>query len=109
MFYLKFSKDYEQIFPFSERVYSFIKGYLPSNNSNILDIGCATGHYCGKFAADGYKITGIDLDPDMIRTAVDTYPAAKFAVLTLINIASLTTEFGMDFSGYKMGLYSPVG
>lgn len=98
MFYSKFSNDYEQIFPFNEKVYSFIKGYLLSNNTNILDIGCATGHYCGRFAADGYKITGIDLDPDMIRTAVDTYPNAKFEVLNLIDIASLTIELGMVYS-----------
>lgn len=98
MFYSKFSKDYEQIFPFNERVFSFLKGYLQSNNTNILDIGCATGHYCGRFAADGYKITGIDLDPDMIRTAVNIYPDADFEVLNLIDIASLTTEFDMVYS-----------
>ena len=98
MFYSKFSNDYEQIFPFNEKVYSFLKDYLPSANTNILDIGCATGHYCGKFAADGYKITGIDLDPDMIHTAARTYPEANFKLLNLINIASLTTEFGMVYS-----------
>ncbi len=98
MFYSKFSEDYEQIFPFNEKVYSFLKGYLPSNNTNILDIGCATGHYCGKFAADGYKITGIDLDSDMIRTAVNTYLAADFKVLNLTDISSITSKFGMAYS-----------
>lgn len=98
MFYSKFADDYEQIFPFNERVFSFIKGYLPSNNVNILDIGCASGHYCGKFASDGYKITGIDLDADMIRTAVKTYPNADFEVLNLVDIASLTEKFGMIYS-----------
>ena len=98
MFYSKFSEDYEQIFPFNEKVFSFIKEYLPSNNTNILDIGCATGHYCGKFAGDGYKITGIDLDPDMIRTAAGTYPDVNFKVLNLVDIASLNIKFGMVYS-----------
>ena len=98
MFYSKFSKDYEQIFPFNKKIYSFLKEYIPSPNTTILDIGCASGHYCGRFAADGYKITGIDLDPDMIRTAVSTYPDATFKVLNLVDIASLSTEFGMVYS-----------
>lgn len=98
MFYSKFSNDYEQIFPFNEKVYTFIKEYLPSANTNILDIGCATGHYCGRFASDGYKITGIDLDQDMIQTAGKSYPNAEFQVLNLTEIASLATKFGMVFS-----------
>jgi 2-polyprenyl-3-methyl-5-hydroxy-6-metoxy-1,4-benzoquinol methylase len=98
MFYSKFSKDYEQIFPFNKKIYSFLKEYLPSYNTTILDIGCASGHYCGRFAADGYNITGIDLDQDMITTAVNTYPKAEFQALNLTDIAALSTEFGMVFS-----------
>ncbi len=98
MFYSKFSADYEQIFPFSEKVFSFIKSYLPSKDTSVLDIGCATGHYCGKFASDGNKITGIDLDSDMIQTAVNTYPNADFKELNLIDIALLTGKYNMIYS-----------
>ena len=98
MFYSKFSKDYEQIFPFNKKIYSFLKEYIPSANTAILDIGCASGHYCGKFAAEGYTITGIDLDPDMISTAVNTYPKADFKVLNLTDIALLKAEFGIAYS-----------
>ncbi len=98
MFYSKFSKDYEQIFPFSNKVYDFLKEYIPSPDIAILDIGCASGHYCGRFAADGYKITGIDLDQDMIQTATSTYPNADFKALNLSDIASLTSKFSMVYS-----------
>ena len=98
MFYSKFSEDYEQIFPFNPKVYSFLKEYLPSNNTNILDIGCASGHYCGRFASEGYKITGIDLDSDMIKTAVKTYPNADFKVVNLTDIAALTSKYSMVYS-----------
>jgi len=98
MFYSKFSADYEQIFPFNKKVYSFLKSYLSSNKTKILDIGCATGHYCGKFVSDGYKITGIDLDSDMINTAVQTYPNAVFKVLNLTDIAALIEKYSMVYS-----------
>jgi 2-polyprenyl-3-methyl-5-hydroxy-6-metoxy-1,4-benzoquinol methylase len=98
MFYSKFSEDYEQIFPFSEAVYSFIKGYLPSRNVDILDIGCATGHYCGRFTKEGFNTTGIDLDSDMINTAENTYPGSKFKVLNLVDIDKVTGEFSMVYS-----------
>ncbi len=98
MFYSKFSKDYEQIFPFNKKIYLFLKEYIPSANTALLDIGCASGHYCGRFTAEGYEITGIDLDSDMIHTAVNTYPKADFKVLNLTDIASLTTEYGMVYS-----------
>ena len=98
MFYSKFSKDYEQIFPFNKKIYLFLKEYITFTNTTILDIGCATGHYCGRFAADGYKITGIDLDADMIQTAVETYPNATFKLLNLVDIASLTEKFEMVYS-----------
>ncbi len=98
MFYSKFSADYEQIFPFNKKVYSFLKSYLLSNNTNILDIGCASGHYCGKFVSDGYKITGIDLDSDMIQTAIETYPKANFKILNLTDIAALTEKYSLVYS-----------
>ena len=98
MFYSKFSKDYEQIFPFNQKIFSFLKSYLTSKGDKILDIGCASGHYCGRFANDGYKITGIDLDDDMIRTAILTYPDANFKVLNLTDVEELTEKFGMVYS-----------
>jgi len=98
MFYSEFSADYEQIFPFNEKIYSFLKGYLPAGNVSILDIGCASGHYCGRFTADGNNITGIDLDSDMINTAVKTYPNTNFEVLNLVDIASLTEKYSMVYS-----------
>ena len=98
MFYSKFSKDYEQIFPFSKAVYSFLKGYLPSGNVNILDIGCATGHYCGRFTGEGFNTTGIDLDSDMIHTANNTYPGSKFEVLNLVDINRVSGEFSFVYS-----------
>ncbi len=98
MFYSDFSEDYEQIFPFSNGVFSFLRGYVPGENIKILDIGCATGHYSGKFAAEGFKTTGIDLDGDMINKALKTYPDANFYKMNLTDILQLKDNFGMVYS-----------
>ncbi len=98
MFYSKFTEDYEQIFPFNLKVFSFLKSYLASEDDKILDIGCASGHYCGRFAEEGYRIKGIDIDADMISTAVKTYPESDFKVLDLMDIALMNSEFDMVYS-----------
>ncbi len=98
MFYSEFSEDYEQIFPFSDGVFSFLRDYVPGENIKILDIGCATGHYSGKFAAEGFETTGIDLDGDMISKAVKTYPDANYYKMNLTDILQLKDTFGMVYS-----------
>ena len=98
MFYSEFADDYEQIFPFSENLYSFIKTYVSEPASKILDIGCATGHYCGRFASDQFKPFGIDLDSEMITSAKHNYKNAEFQVLNLLEIGSLESIFELVYS-----------
>jgi len=74
MFYSDFADDYEEIFPFRENTYKFISKMIDSGKKDILDIGCGTGHYCGRFAGDGFDACGIDLDREMINTARKKYP-----------------------------------
>ncbi len=109
MFYSKFAKDYEEIFPFDHETYSFLNGYLPDNTKNILDIGCATGHYCGRFAADGFEPTGIDLDKQMIMSAKKTYPSAEFSSLNLTEIHRLKSTYNMVYSTGNVMAHIPVG
>ena len=35
----------------------------------ILDVGCATGEYCHELNKLGYKCTGIDINPEYIKSA----------------------------------------
>ena len=98
MFYSEFAEDYEQIFPFKNKVYSFLKENIPSSEGTVLDVGCATGHYCGRFAAEGYRAAGIDLDPEMIAAARERYPGPDFRVLDLVDLGLVTGKYGLIFS-----------
>jgi len=41
----------------------------PEASARILDVGCGTGYFTRRFAAEGYKVTGLDPDPAMLAYA----------------------------------------
>lgn len=88
-FYTEFAEHYEAIFPFSETVYTLLRRYILPDYRRCLDVGCGTGHYCGRLAADGFDAVGIDLDAAMIIQARLRYPQATFHVLDMLDIANL--------------------
>lgn len=98
MFYTDFAQDYEEIFPFRTQTHSFLTSHLKKENAGILDIGCGTGHYCGRFAEDGHNVTGIDLNGAMIDKARQNYPGADFSVVDLKNIQSVNKKFDLIYS-----------
>jgi SAM-dependent methyltransferase len=63
-------------FPIIERIWL---GRVPQGG-HILDICCGTGYLAGLLAARGYRVTGIDASPEMIRYAAQSVPAAEFHV-----------------------------
>ncbi len=92
--YSGFAEYYEQIFPFREEVYDFLKGCLPERRSlKILDIGCGPGHYCSRFAADGVVATGLDLDQAMIAEARTRNPELEFHCRNMERAGSLGGGF----------------
>lgn len=44
-------------------------GLRASPGCSILDVGCGTGHFARRLANDGFRVTGIDSDADMLRYA----------------------------------------
>ncbi|MBI9101099.1 MAG: class I SAM-dependent methyltransferase [Spirochaetales bacterium] len=58
----------------------------------VLDLGCGTGKYCGKFTSGGTRTTGIDLDSGMIKKARESFPDSDFRVMNLTEISSLVQE-----------------
>ena len=54
----------------AERWMKEIRGQLPEGKKlRILDVGCGAGFFSILLAKEGYQVTGIDLTPDMIKTA----------------------------------------
>jgi SAM-dependent methyltransferase len=97
-FYSGFAAYYEKIFPFREEVYLFLEKYAGGSGGKLLDAGCGPGHYCGRFALDGYQAVGVDLDAEMIRAAKSTYPQAMFHCLDIRELFSLGTGFSCIYS-----------
>ena len=95
-FYSQFAEYYEAAFPYRDEVATFLRHYVP-DGSRILDAGCGTGHYCGRFAADGFEVVGIDLDPQMIDVARRKYPASTFRCLNVLDVRSLVGPFDFVF------------
>jgi SAM-dependent methyltransferase len=53
-----------------QREYQRFEGLLPMRKSrSILDIGCGTGAWSVHWAVRGYKVTGVDFDPEFIARA----------------------------------------
>jgi SAM-dependent methyltransferase len=90
-FYSRFAERYEAIFPFRPAVLAFLTERLPPGRRRVLDLGCGTGHYCGRLAAAGHDVVGIDLDPQMVATAARAYPGARFAVGDLVEFRRLVS------------------
>jgi SAM-dependent methyltransferase len=63
----------------------------------VLDVGCGTGHYCGRFASDGCEAVGIDLDADMVAAAEEHYPQASFIQMDMRDIRALKGPFDLVF------------
>jgi SAM-dependent methyltransferase len=97
-FYSEFAVWYEQIFPFREEVYLFLHEHAHPQGSTVLDAGCGPGHYCRRFHHDGFRPTGIDLDPEMIAAAAATSPAVTFHCMDIADLASLKQSFRLIYS-----------
>lgn len=97
-FYSKFSEYYERVFPFREEVWQFLKGYAGSPGNALLDVGCGPGHYCGRFASEGFSALGIDLDEAMIAEAQSRYPDAEFRFLDMRRVDKAGGKFGCIWS-----------
>lgn len=56
---------------------------MPSDGrgTELLDVGCGTGHWTRFFSERGFQVTGIDISPAMVRVAREKgIPGASFAV-----------------------------
>jgi len=52
---------------------------LPAG-SRILDLCCGTGQLAQMLSERGYRVTGIDVSPEMIRFARENAPGAEFVI-----------------------------
>ena len=48
--------------------------------ASVIDIGCGTGVHAATLADRGLDVVGVDVDPDMIARARESFPAVEFVV-----------------------------
>ncbi|MFF2143284.1 class I SAM-dependent methyltransferase [Kitasatospora sp. NPDC058190] len=65
-----------------------VRGWLPSDPSDVLDVGCGTGSLAELVAADGHRVTGVDLAPRMVEQAKAKLAAARMAGRFLVGDAA---------------------
>src|SRR5580693_353262 len=63
-------------FPILERI---ILQRLPAG-AHVLDVCCGTGHLAARLGERGYRVSGFDASPEMVRYAHETAPQANIQV-----------------------------
>ena len=75
-FYENLVNYYEKIFPPSAEQAVFIRELTRENPpESLLDIGCASGAFAYRMAAEVNLVEAFDLDEKMVRYAQENYPA----------------------------------
>jgi glycine/sarcosine N-methyltransferase len=70
IFYTSISKYYSEIFPYRPMQLKFVESKLGNlSGKEILDIGCATGELAFNLTEKGAKVTGIDLNEELLNQA----------------------------------------
>jgi glycine/sarcosine N-methyltransferase len=97
-FYQSISAYYDRIFPADPTALSFLDSRVQPG-SRILDIACGTGDYSIALAERGHRVTGIDLDRAMIRSArgkvQELEAAPDFRVMDMLSMTDVL-EPGFD-------------
>jgi SAM-dependent methyltransferase len=69
--YSLIASEYDHLFPHPQAKTDFVERYLSPGPVSVLDLGCATGELLLSLAKESRELTGIDLDGEMIRAAVE--------------------------------------
>ena len=68
---------------------------LPPPSGCVLELGCGEGRVCRDLTARGYRVTGIDVAPTMVRLARESDPAGEYHVADAAALPFADGEFGI--------------
>ncbi len=88
-FYTFIAEAYEAIFPVNPEQVNFVASATQaSGNLAILDVGCGTGQLAQALARQGHRVTGIDLNPEMVARAVagNTHDSVNYYVQNMLEL-----------------------
>jgi 2-polyprenyl-3-methyl-5-hydroxy-6-metoxy-1,4-benzoquinol methylase len=88
-FYSSISKFYSSIFPYNPAQLNFVKNKAGQlEGKHILDIGCAAGELAFHLAESGAKVTGIDINDDLLQQAGanNIHPNCSFQLGNMLDL-----------------------
>jgi SAM-dependent methyltransferase len=91
-FYESIAEWYDFIFPADPVQARFIAGRFRPTDGRMLDIGCGTGSLAVALGREGYDVTGIDLDAEMIRLArikAEGRAGVRFSIGNMLDLVQL--------------------
>jgi trans-aconitate methyltransferase len=92
-------KDYEKE---AKIVESIVRKFESKKSETLLDVGCGTGEHL-KYLSLSFRCAGIDINKNMIQTARDKVPNARFRVANMVDFR-LAEKFDVITS-----LFSAIG
>ena len=88
-FYAAIAGNYSKIFPYKPIQVEFIKSHAGElKGKSVLDIGCATGDLVKNVAIEGARVTGIDLNSELLTIAEknNSHPNARYLMVNMLHI-----------------------
>lgn len=71
-----------------------IAALLPvAAHPRLLEVGCGTGRIAGPLAARGYRVTGLDVSMDALRTALRRAPGPRYVALDQRHVGRMRWVF----------------
>ncbi len=71
-----------------ERTTRQSRGLTQLRGKRVLDVGCGNGFMCGQFLKLGCEVTGIDLSEQGVARARESFPAGRFEVMGVEELAA---------------------
>lgn len=97
-FYAEIARYYDYIFPLSAEKLNLINDLAGNNSKDILDVASGSGLYSKKLSDNGYNVTAIDLDNEMINKLKEKDKKIDAKVLNMLDIEKLNKKFDLIFS-----------
>ncbi|WP_026812556.1 class I SAM-dependent methyltransferase [Arenibacter certesii] len=99
-FYQQIAPYYHHIFKINDKQIEFVTLKLPAIDSKLLDIGCGIGTLSLALSSYFQDITGIDMDPEMIRVAktkeIGISKSVQFHVESMLKLEAFTDKNSID-------------
>ncbi|UMB61213.1 class I SAM-dependent methyltransferase [Lutibacter sp. A80] len=99
-FYQQIAPYYHHIFKVNINQIDFVKSKIPENDATIIDVGCGIGTLSFELIAYYKHVLGIDMDAEMIQTALKAKETVlkpvEFQQLSMLQLNTLNTKNSID-------------